>query len=320
LEERIQDTLKSLKHIMDYTRASKILELDESMLNLKYLKKKYHELALKNHPDKNGNTSQSKEAFQELNEAYEFLSKELEEEENHGFPSSFAMPSYVDILQTFLQSILDEKHSQLFCEIIKDIVMKKLSFTLFEELDKETAIKVYAFLTKHRIVLNISPDILERLGEIISANAMKEDVSKVFHLKPSLSDLFSNNIYKLYVEDKLYLVPLWHSEIYFDGENNTEIVVLCEPELEENITIDEYNNVYTNIEIAFSTIIELINSNDPFTFVLCNNTMSIPIDKLFMKKEQLYKIKKGGLSKIKGSNIYDVEDKADVIVKIKIIN
>ena len=91
-------------------------------------------------------------------------------------------------------------------------------------------------------------------------------------------------------------------------------------ELEENITIDEYNNVHANIEIAFSTIIKLINSDDPLTFVLCNNTMSIPIDKLFMKKEQLYKIKKSGLSKIKGSNIYDVDDKADIIVKIKLVN
>ena len=303
---------------MDYTTASRILELDNSMFNLKDLKKKYHELALKNHPDKNGNTPQSKETFQQLNEAYMFLSRELEEDNNYN--TSFAMPSYVDILQTFLQNILDEKHSQLFCEIIKDIVMKKLSFTLFEELDKETATKVYEFLMKYRVILNISPDILERLGEIVSTNAKKEHVSRVFHLKPTLSDLFSNNIYKLYVEEKLYLVPLWHSEIYFDGENNTEIVVLCEPELEENITIDEYNNVYTNIEIAFSTIIELINNKDPLTFVLCNNTMFIPIDKLFMKKEQLYKIKKSGLSKIKGSNIYDVEDKADIIVKIKLVN
>ena len=303
---------------MDYTTASRILELGNSMFNLKDLKKKYHELALKNHPDKNGNTPQSKETFQQLNEAYMFLSGELEEDNN--FNASFAMPSYVDILQTFLQNILDEKHSQLFCEIIKDIVMKKLSFTLFEELDKKTATKVYAFLMKYRVILNISPDILERLGEIVSASAKKEHVSRVFHLKPTLSDLFSNNIYKLYVEEKLYLVPLWHSEIYFDGENNTEILVLCEPELEEKITIDEYNNVYTNIEIAFSTITELINSNDPLTFVLCNNTISIPIDKLFMKKEQFYKIKKGGLSKIKGNNIYDVEDKADILVKIKLIN
>jgi len=321
LKKEFKTRIKNfLSLAMDYIKASKILELDQSKLSLKYLKKKYHELALKNHPDKNGNTSQSNEMFQQLNEAYEFLSKELEEEENNGYTSgSYAMPSYVDILQTFLQSILDEKHSQLFCEIIKDIVLRKLSFTLFEELDKETATKVYAFLMKYRIILNISSEVLERLKEIVAAND-KEHVSKVFHLKPTLSDLFSNNIYKLYVEDRLYLVPLWHSELYFDGENNTEIVVLCEPELEENITIDEFNNVYTNIEIAFSTIIELMNNNDPFTFVLCNNTMSIPIDKLFMKKEQLYKIKKGGLSKIKGNNIYDVDDKADVIVRIKFVN
>ena len=106
---------------MDFKKASRILELNETIFNLKDLKKKYHELALKNHPDKNGNTSQSKETFQQLNEAYMFLSNELEEDINN-YNTSFAMPSYVDILQTFLQNILDEKHSQLFCEIIKDIL------------------------------------------------------------------------------------------------------------------------------------------------------------------------------------------------------
>jgi len=299
---------------MEYSKALDILEIDESLLNLKYLKKKYHELALKNHPDKNGNTEQSKQRFQVLNEAYDFIRRDLEED--GGFTN--ATPNYLDILQLFLNSVLDEKYSQLFGDIIRDIVFKKLSFTLFKDLDKETAIQIYTFLTKYKTVLNISSDILDKLREII---ATKCDLTTlVFNLKPKLCDLFNNSIYKLYVGEKLYLVPLWHSELYFDGEDNTEIVVLCEPELEENITIDENNNIYTTVEISFNNVRDLIINDHPFTtFVLCGNTLSIPIDKLFMKKEQQYKIKGVGLSKIKGSNIYDVEEKADVIVQIKIV-
>ena len=51
---------------MDYKIAFKILEIDLSKLDYKditvgLLKKKYHKLALQNHPDKNGNTLKSNE-------------------------------------------------------------------------------------------------------------------------------------------------------------------------------------------------------------------------------------------------------------------
>jgi len=302
---------------MEYSRALDLLEIDETVLDLKYLKKKYHELALKSHPDKNGNTEQSKQKFQTLNEAYDFLRREIEEDCN--LPcNSYTAPNYIDILQLFLNSVLDEKYSHLFCKIIQDIVLKKLSSAFFKDLDKETAAQVYNFLHKYKVVLNISPDILENLREIIQTKCDLNTL--VFNLKPKLCDLFNNNIYKLYVEEKLYLVPLWHSEIYFDGQDNTEIIVLCEPELDENITIDENNNIFTKIEISFNVIKDLIANNHPLTFVLCDNTISIPVDKLYMKREQQYKVKKAGLSKIKNNNIYDVDDKADVIVKIKIVN
>ena len=46
---------------MDYKIALEILEIDLSEtnykdINLEYLKRQYHKQALKNHPDKNGNT------------------------------------------------------------------------------------------------------------------------------------------------------------------------------------------------------------------------------------------------------------------------
>ena len=63
---------------MDLQEALHILEIENiSNVSLEYLKKKYHKLALQNHPDKNGNTIESKERFQRNNESYEVLKREI---------------------------------------------------------------------------------------------------------------------------------------------------------------------------------------------------------------------------------------------------
>ena len=67
---------------MDIKLALEILEIDDTQINyknitLKYLKKKYHKLALQNHPDKNGNTIESNTKFKQINDAYHYLIKEI---------------------------------------------------------------------------------------------------------------------------------------------------------------------------------------------------------------------------------------------------
>jgi DnaJ-class molecular chaperone len=54
---------------MNKTRAYEIF----GNIPAEQLKKKYYKLALENHPDKNGNTEESKKKFQEINDAYEYL-------------------------------------------------------------------------------------------------------------------------------------------------------------------------------------------------------------------------------------------------------
>ena len=59
---------------MNYKDAFNILEIDfvnekYQDITLDYLKKQYRKLALKNHPDKNGNTYESNEKFKRINEA-----------------------------------------------------------------------------------------------------------------------------------------------------------------------------------------------------------------------------------------------------------
>ena len=35
----------------------------------------------------------------------------------------------------------------------------------------------------------------------------------VYKLNPSINDLLNNNLYKLYIDEELFLVPLWYNEV-----------------------------------------------------------------------------------------------------------
>ena len=304
---------------MNYKDAFKILEIEQNNVNyndisLEYLKKKYHKLALQNHPDKNGNTKESKEKFQVINEAYDYLKKEINFKDNEEIPGSTI---YVDILQSFLSEILAGKYNDKIYEIIKNIIVKKIPNKLFKELNKEMAFDVYNFLSKYKNILHINQEILDNLMEIV--HKKYEDVMEYYKLNPSIDDLIENNVYKLYVNEQLFLVPLWHNELYFDSSesnNFKEIIVSCEPELSKNIKIDENNNLVVKIESNLNDLPNLIINDGKIFFNIGKKEFYVPVNKLYMKKNQYYRIKNEGLSKINEDDIYDVSTKSDIIVNI----
>jgi len=310
---------------MDITKAFDILEINAyeisyNDLTLEYLKKKYHKLALRNHPDKNGNTPESNEKFKQINEAYDYLKREIKNinpiEENEESTSS-SSSVYFDVLNIFMKSAMEGKYNEFISKIVNDIVFasKKISLKLFEDLDKDSALSIYIFLSKHRFTLHLTENILEEVRQVV---IQKYENVQIFKLNPSINDLLNNNFYKLYVDNELYLVPLWHNESYFDG-SGCEIIVMCEPELPEFVKIDDENNIHTEIFIDLKNDIpELLKNNRNLSVKIGDNEYTIYLSKLNIKQEQYYKIKNEGISKIK-NDICDITEKADIIVKINIV-
>jgi len=308
---------------MNYKLAFEILEIDITKTNynditIEFIKKKYHKLALQNHPDKNGNTPESNEKFKQINEAYDYLKREIKNinpdnlnEENIETTSSL----YYDILQLFMKEILNGKYNELFLNIVQDIVIgcKKISLKLFDDLDKENSINIYIFLSKYKNILHLSQDILDEIKEIV---IQKYDNVEIYKLNPNINDLLNNNLYKLYVNNELFLVPLWYNEVYFDSSGN-EIIVLCEPELSECIKLDDDNNIYVEKKINMQTELpNLILNNSCISIMVGDKSFDILVSELYVKREQYYRIKNQGLTKINEEDIYNVSEKSDIIVKI----
>jgi curved DNA-binding protein CbpA len=310
---------------MNYKIALEILEIDLNErkyndINLEYLKKQYHKLALQNHPDKNGNTPESKERFQKINESYVYLKREMNFSNFENNAEKSTSTIYVDILQSFLSEIFDGKYNDKFYEIIKKIIVKKIPNKLFKELNKEMAFDIYNFLSKYKNILHIRQEILDNLMEVV--HKKYEDVMEYYKLNPSIDDLFENNVYKLYVNDQLFLVPLWHNELYFESSelnNFKEIIVSCEPELSKNIKIDDNNNLIIEIEFVLNDLLNLIKKDEKICFNIGKKEFYVPVNKLYMKTNQYYRIKNEGLSKINENDIYDVSTKSDIIVNINLI-
>jgi len=310
---------------MNYKDAFEIFEIDLNTvdyndISLEYLTKKYRRLALKNHPDKNGNTLESNEKFKKINEAYNFLKNEMKHLNSKDFDieseseSEYDLNSslYVDILKSFMKSVFERKYNEVLSKIVNDIIIagKQISIKIFDDLDKDTTTTIYNFLSNNRSVLHLSQEVLDIIRTVV---LKKYDNVQVYKLNPSIDDLLNNNLYKLYINNTLFLVPLWYNECYFDN-SGCEIIVICDPELPEGVEIDEENNIYIEKCIENNNLFNLINDG-VLKFNIGKKEYDILLSNLYIKREQIYRIKNEGISKVK-KDIYNVSEKSDIVVKI----
>ena len=290
---------------MNIKEALEVLELTPTKLTLQGVKKKYHKLSLKYHPDKNS-AIDAKEKFQKINEAYSFLQHELgeKEEREEERETRENLPEYSEILSVFLQTIFNSENIKIIIRIMQGFITVKL----FENIDKDSLLKIYKFLIDQKDLLHIHDSILEKVYSIILE---KYESVCIIILNPTLKDLFENNIYKLLINEKPYYIPLWHSEIYLDTLDET--IIKCVPELPENVEIDEDNNLLITVDIP--TAPDFIHEKS-ISISIAGYEWLIPFENLYMRQTQNYTLFNRGISKINADDSFDVSEKANIVFHI----
>jgi len=314
---------------MDINQACDLLQIDINALSKDSIKKQYHKLALKYHPDKNSDTTEAKERFQLLGEAFAIANDyndtgtyNREKINNNMFDMN--EKDYGFFINSFLSTltIKNDKIRNILFNLINttesvpcvDEVLSQLSSDDVDELGK--------FITKYQCYFSLSTSFINKIKDMIHYNPQKqgdEDIkpNDIVILNPIIDDIIENNIFKLEYKGHIYFVPLWHGELYYDVSDNiieSELIVKCIPILPKHIWINEHNDLYFSINLELSKVFE----KRYLEICVGKKVFAIPISELKLRRYQTWIFKNEGMYDINLNDIYDDSQKRDIIVEIYI--
>ena len=312
---------------MDINQACELLQIDIKNLSKEHIKKQYHKLALKYHPDKNENTPEAKEKFQMLGEAYS-IANNYNETGNYSREKININPFDIDkndynyFINSFLSTltIKNDKIRSILFSIIN--TTEFVSEELFTQLSSEDMEEIYSFISKYQCYFNMSNSFINKIKDIIQYKSTNKYTNRedIVILNPDIEDIIEHNIFKLEYNEHIYFVPLWHTELYYDISNNDtnndidELIVKCIPKLPKHIWINEHNDIIYSISLDLNKVFE----KHHLEIVIGESKWYIPICELKIKKYQTWVFKKQGISEINLNDIYDVSRKRDIIIEIYI--
>ena len=303
---------------MDLTHACNTLNI-KPPFDSKTLKKQYYKAALEHHPDKNvvanANTndkSKEKPTFQEVNDAYTYLSMWLEEDvKEHDL-------NYSLFFQSFMEFIGNRKHEEktVMKYIVDNLIdgYRNLSMKAFEDIDKDTAIKLFTYIARFSEILGLDESTIIAMRGILKKKMCNDELVV---LNPSIDNLLKEDVYKLEHNGDCFYVPLWHDEISYDisGSNtnsNYILVVKCIPDIDKHIHIDEFNVLHVNVSTQISKVFQ----DGCINVCLGEKVFKILSHELKIQQYQTHTLKSVGIPMIDIHNMYNVDNKSDVIVNI----
>ena len=318
--------------------------------SIKELNKRYHLLALKHHPDKvtldeDDKNKDATEKFKEINDAHKRVKDYFFSSDTEGMTDiHMEAGGYDSILQLFIQSILvkmttangaPDASAKAIQSLIHMIITKGIrsGITMFRTMDKHTCLTLYEILSKNQELFGISREILDELIGIVEEKT-GEDI--VVRMNPSLLDMLLDRVYILHECGQIYYIPLWHTELHFkkpatDG-GKSEVIVLCEPELPEHVSLDDNNNLFisldVNIQELFATQILPVYINDEIKsrgFIYYLHASDVTLQSHGRQSVPLRNLAGGGALGISKCNtntgdIYKVGIRANVYANVRLVS
>ena len=289
---------------MDYDKYLINLELNYPFTKHE-LKKQYHIMALKYHPDKNPNNKYAEEKFKIIHDSYENLQVLIESDDKE-INKPLDTMSYVDMLGEFLKNYSNDNSNNIIKIIIKSCKVK--SKEIIQNLNYDQLVYLFYFLKINNHFLYVSNDIIDYISCLMEEK--KNENNNIIILEPSLYDLLNDNIYIYYNNDEKYYIPLWHSELIYD-----DFAVKCIPTLPEHMFIDHKNNLHIYLNVKYEGLLK----QEYIYFNLENKDFDIRVSDLKIISNQIIYLKNKGISCIDVDNIYNINKKSDLIVHIKLL-
>jgi curved DNA-binding protein CbpA len=298
---------------MNIEEACAVLDMSVKEMTGETLRRKYLRLALLHHPDKGGDA----ERFRRIKEAYEYLTDIfLEEEKGEGKEGGEKKKekgegekkkekgkkdTYTEYVRKWIFDYLaDERMANWVQKLVLDSVLPEM------DMDHETLLFLVDFLTRYADLLSIPEPLLEKMRKKTMEKA-------VMVVRPTLDDLFDNNVFKWEYKDQVFWVPMWHHEVVFEDKEGKELCVRIVPEVPSNVRIDENNDVVVKLELSLREIWE----KERIEWRLGSRCFSVERESLFVKEEQWVVLKNQGISRINEKNWYNVDERMDLRLFIK---
>ncbi len=330
---------------MDYKHACEILYLDETKKHdFQTIKKSYHALALKYHPDKN-NAEDAEDIFKEVSEAYQFISKNNNNNNNNC--DSVKNDPYEAFFDYFTSALNNDLHQEYVDAVMEKVfyVCETNSIKIIEALDFSKFVIIYKLFKKYRHLFHFSVDfdrfMEKRMIYLFAQGSLKDRQAKenipvsqpdpiggeddetpaeqieTMVLRPLLDDVIIDNVYKYTHKQAVLLIPLWHHEMEYDISGCFTIKII--PKLPSlNYWIDAHNNLHQKVEYTLSELWDCVLDKKCMEIFFGKKRLLFYPHDLHLKPDQTWTWKTEGISRINNHNIYDVSVRSDIILHIHI--